>query len=249
MFNTDTLLLSDIHLGFGENTAKWLLAILPEYRVKRIIFVGDTFHEHYRFEDLSKDELRFMTWLFNLGSEIEVIMVPGNHDQDLPKALVALSQGNIQIIKKGGYAWEYKGKRFIAIHGHQFDDSFVEHKYRQHFLYLRELQFRRVDRLIDWFLGYRRQLILSQFFQHHYWLERIKDLSDKMMKFARKKKCHGVFCGHVHQSSFFQDVSGCNDDEEIHPIYINLGCWVDKDPTLCIVGPEGELLATVHTAI
>ncbi len=232
MINDITLLRADTHLGFGENTAKWLLAILPQYEFERIIFVGDTFH-HFRFEEFSRDELKFMTWLCDLGPEVEVVVIPGNHDHDLPLGLAVLSQGNFQIIQGGLYAWEYQGKSYVAIHGDQFDDSLEQDKLWQDFLYWWELRIRAADRVIDVFTG-RWQLLLSQFFRHPYWLERIEDLSFKAMEFAKTQNYDCIFCGHVHQPAVFKAPLEIHDDKDTNPVYVNLGCWIDSDPTLSI---------------
>lgn len=61
-----TLFLSDTHLGLGEKIVGLLPQILSNnYEFEELALVGDTF-EHFDFTRYNKQELSFMTWLFNL---------------------------------------------------------------------------------------------------------------------------------------------------------------------------------------
>ena len=252
----DTLLLSDTHLGFGEHTAKWLLTILPKYEFRRIIFVGDTFH-HYNFSLFSKAELEFLTWLCNLEPDVEVVILPGNHDPNPPATLKLMARCQVQIVTDGQYVWQHKGQSCVALHGDQFDPSLTQDKQYQDFLYWCEKKIRAIDRLVDWFVG-RRQVLLSFFFNHPYWKQRLDNLSTKAMEFVKQTGHRFVFCGHVHQPGFLVESSELADDTEILSTYINLGCWIDSDPVLGVIGsngvelhhysPAGELIGVVCLA-
>jgi len=206
----------------------------------------------YEFERFSKDELRFLTWLFSLGEDIEIVILPGNHDPELPSTLNMLCKDNVHLVNEGQYIWNHEGKSYIALHGDQFDLSLKEDKSYQDFLYWWEKRFREIDRAIDYWFSCRWQFILGKFSRHPYWLERLDNLSSKAIKFGKEKKHHCVFCGHVHQPSI-------STNEEAGVTYVNLGCWVDADPTLCVIdsngvaihqwSPEGKLIGTIHPAI
>ena len=95
-----TLLLADLHLGktahfrksgiaipstvMGEDL-KMLSKLIQRFGVKNIIVAGDMFHHHFNIDILSFKEWR-------LAHDIDITLVPGNHDK-----LLKLDYDNLSI--------------------------------------------------------------------------------------------------------------------------------------------------------
>lgn len=170
-----------------------------------------------------------------------------------------LALGNIhanwKVVEGGVYEWTFNNKHFVILHGHQFDHRLKQDALRIRFYDWWEKLFRSIDLYIDEQEGERIQLILDNFYGHHYWQEGLDNLSTKAIEFAKKKKCHYIMCGHVHSPAVQFHTPVFEDDEDDGPTYISLGCWIDSDPTLSVVGdngaelhqysPRGELIGIV----
>ena len=59
----------------------------------------------------------FLDLVKSMSRRREIIWVEGNHDEGLYDTIPTLL--NILAVKE--FEWESNGKKFLAIHGHQFD--------------------------------------------------------------------------------------------------------------------------------
>jgi metallophosphoesterase superfamily enzyme len=81
----DTLILSDVHLGSEMSRAEDALALLRSVRFKRLILLGDIFHD-LNFRRLTKEHWHFLSHIRKLSNpkrKVEVVWVEGNHDTGL----------------------------------------------------------------------------------------------------------------------------------------------------------------------
>ena len=114
--------LSDIHLGFRGCSAASLLAFLRSVECEFLYLVGDiidiwSVRKRPFWPQDHNNVLRTILGKAKYGTK--VIYVPGNHDEMLGD-YNGMAFGNIQIIDRIVHR-KADGKRFLVIHGDQFD--------------------------------------------------------------------------------------------------------------------------------
>ena len=115
----NTLIISDIHLGSEVARPKAVKDLLMSYDFKRLILLGDIF-DSLNFSRLKKEHWNLLSYirkLSNPDNNIKVIWVEGNHDEGLSEIMSHLI--GIKVFKE--YYWISNGRKYLAIHGHQFD--------------------------------------------------------------------------------------------------------------------------------
>ena len=117
MLEANTLIVSDIHLGSSYSRVDELLFILHSWKSERLILLGDIF-QSLNLKRFSPNQLELVSYIRKRAEESEVIWVEGNHDEGINK-IVPFVLG-IKVYKE--FQWEYNGEKYLAIHGHQFDD-------------------------------------------------------------------------------------------------------------------------------
>jgi len=217
----DTLILSDLHLGSELSRAHDARAMLAQHAFRRLILLGDIFSD-LNFGRLTKDHWKFLGLIRKLSNpkrKIEVVWVEGNHDRGLTAVMSHLV--GVRVYQE--YAWNFAGKRHLAIHGHQFDRFVSKNLVLSSVgtllhLYLQKLDFRgkAFSRLLDR-LNTR-------------WLRLSNKVAAGAIMHARFKGADRVFCGHTHKAL----QSACHGIE-----YYNSGSWTDKSATYVTVGEEG----------
>ena len=116
--NLNTLIFSDLHLGKGlsfanlgnlippfdlDETLLNLKNIIEKYNPKRLISLGDSFHEN---KSIQKMERKYVNIINNLLHKIDIIWIEGNHDSNL------LFKDKIQ----GNFKNFYKLENFKFVH-------------------------------------------------------------------------------------------------------------------------------------
>src|SRR5271157_19341 len=187
----DTLILSDVHLGADTSRAREATCLLKENCFRRLILLGDIFAD-LNFRRLTKEHWKFLGYIRKLSNpkrKIEVVWVEGNHDHGLTNIMSHL----VGVRVYQDYAWEYRGLRHVAIHGHQFD-GFQVNRVRLSqwgtslYLQLQKLDFKSkpIVRLIDR-LNTR-------------WLRMSSKVSAGALHYARQHEASRIFCGHTHEA-------------------------------------------------
>src|SRR2546430_9417476 len=123
----DTVIISDLHLGSDVSRARAALSVLKGTYFRRLILLGDIFHD-LNFRRLKKEHWQFLSYIRKLSNpkrNVEVVWVEGNHDLGLSDLMSHLV--GIPVYQQ--YMWDYRGKSYLAIHGHQFD-RFVINNFR-----------------------------------------------------------------------------------------------------------------------
>ena len=217
----DTLIISDVHLGSEISRAKDALFLLKSANFRRLILLGDIFND-LNFRRLKKEHWQFLSYVRKLSNpkrNVEVVWVEGNHDLGLSDLMSHL----VGVPVYQHYIWEYENRRYLAIHGHQFD-RFISKNYllsrfgEALFLWIQKLDARRktFSRYLD---GLNTR-----------WLR----LSDKVERgaiaFANHHHADYVFCGHTH-------VPISTESDGIH--YFNSGSWIGEDGSYITVGQAG----------
>ena len=217
----NTLILSDLHLGAETSHAREATRVLKETRFERLILLGDIFAD-LNFARLTKDHWKFLGTIRKLSNpkrHIEVVWVEGNHDHGLANIMSHLV--GVRVYEH--YAWQYRGLRHIAIHGHQFD-GFQVNRLRMSqlgtslYLQIQKMDFKSkpIARLIDR-LNTR-------------WLRMSPKVATGALNYARHNGADRIFCGHTHEATHIVQ-------DGIH--YYNSGGWVDSKLTYLTVDDEG----------
>jgi len=205
----DTLIVSDIHLGSRVSRAKEALTTLKKYSFNRLILLGDIFDD-LNFERLNEDHWAFISHVRGLSesdNKIEVVWVIGNHDELLMKVMSHLM--NMEAHRF--YEWEYLGKKYLAIHGHQFDRFLSENIILSAIASSLYFFIQRIDTKKQRISRFIKRMSKS-------WLRLSEKIAKSASLFATFRKAQYVFCGHTHKAM---------QKEFKKNMYFNSGCWTD----------------------
>jgi UDP-2,3-diacylglucosamine pyrophosphatase LpxH len=206
----DAVVISDIHLGSDNCQAKYLVHFLESIRhgtmpTKRLILNGDVF-DSIDFRRLKKQHWRILSLLRKLSDEIEITWINGNHDG--PAEIVSHLLGvtcSDEITVESGDA------KILFLHGHRFDEFISRYP------------------VLTWFAD-RIYHYLQKIDKTHYFAKLAKrnskiflrcaqKIEADSIKYAAKKGCTAVCCGHTH-------LPVSNSVGTIG--YFNSGCWTEK---------------------
>ena len=220
----DTVILSDLHLGAEVSRAGDALRLLQSVQFRRLILLGDIFSD-LNFRRLTKEHWKFLGYIRKLSNPrhgIQVIWVEGNHDVGLSEVMSHL----VGIPVYQHYAWDFAGKRHIAIHGHQFDSFAIRNLRLSHFGQWIHLWLQKLDSKHQRFARYLDRLNTR-------WLRLSAQVAQGALSYAKQGKAERIFCGHTH-------VPLRREQDGVE--YYNTGAWVDRCCTYVTVGPEGALI-------
>ena len=217
----DTLIISDLHLGSVVSRAEDALHMLESKTFRRLILLGDIFCD-LNFRRLKSEHwnlLSHIRWLSNPKRKVEVVWVEGNHDHGLSEVMSHLV--GIKVYQE--YVWDYAGKRYLAIHGHQYD-SFLSSNAA-------------LSSLGEWIYMHLQKLdskskLISRFLdrQNSRWMRLSPRVAAGALAYAKLKGADVVFCGHTHLAM---------QAERKGIRYYNSGCWSTEDPTYITVDELG----------
>ena len=217
----DTLILSDLHLGSEVSLAKGARRMLRAKRFRRLILLGDIFCD-LNFRRLKKDHWEFLSyirWLSNPKRDVEVVWVEGNHDQGLTDVMSHL----VGVPVHQEYAWTLAGRRYLAIHGHQFDRFVINNAALSALGAFCFLQIQKLDSERKSFAKFLDRLNSS-------WLRLSPKVAAGALAHAKIRGADTIFCGHTHQAM---------QTEQDGIFYFNSGCWANDDPTYVTVDENG----------
>lgn len=206
----DAVVISDIHLGSENCQAKYLVHFLESIRhgpmsTKRLILNGDVF-DSIDFRRLKKQHWRILSLIRKLSDEIEITWINGNHDgpAEIVSHLLGVTCSDEIIVHSGS-------SNILFLHGHIFDEFISRYP------------------LITWFAD-RVYNFLQKMDQSHYFAKLAKrksktflrcaqKIETESVRYAAKKGCDAVCCGHTHLPVAHTD----------GPVrYFNSGCWTEK---------------------
>lgn len=222
----DVVILSDLHLGSETSRAEEALQLLRSIRFRRLILLGDIFCD-LNFRRLKKEHWQFLSFIRKLSNPkrgVEVVWVEGNHDYGLSDVMSHLV--GIPVYQE--YAWEANGERYLAIHGHQFDNFIVKNHLLMNglansvYLWIQKLNSKgvKIARCMDR-LNTRWQRLTPK-------------VARGALAYARSRGASVVFCGHTHDAVSIRK-NGIS--------YYNAGAWTHRRPTYIKVV---EREATLH---
>lgn len=219
-----TIVLSDIHLGSKWSKAKEVTKFLKRNTCDTLILCGDIIDGWQLMRGKKgkwkKRHSNFIKLLLDIQKKTEIIYLRGNHDDFLDRILPLTFQ-NIRIVRD--YVYTSAGKKYYILHGDVFD--LVTSKYSWlskigdvGYSLLMWLNRKYNDRRIKKGLPYhslsrdiKKKVKAS--------VSYISDFEKHIVEIARKKKCDGVICGHIHhpEKRYYDEI-----------LYLNSGDWVES---------------------
>ncbi len=216
----DTIVVSDLHLGSKLSLAHALSKALDRFSFKRLILNGDSF-DHLDLERTSRvaaSHLDLLEDLHALSATHEVVWIEGNHDEGLSEFL---ERAHVRV--RRDYEWTYRGKRYLALHGDQFDTFYHEHPLLYAIgagFYMMVQRLGPWSRRFCWFLKRTTKL----------YTHAITSSIRGALKHAREREVDYVFCGHTHH--VHQETDG-------RVRYYNSGGWTESPCHLIAIGENG----------
>ena len=219
-----TLFLSDTHLGTPGCKAELLLDFLRHNEAETIYLVGDIV-DGWRLKRswywTAAHNAVMQELLRKARKGAKVIYVPGNHDEAL-RDYTGLNFGGVDVCAEAIHE-TVDGRRFLVIHGDQFDGVV---KYAKWLAHLGDRAYEMALWLNTWLHEIRRALgmpywSLSSWLKHKVKnaVEFISCYEDALAREARSRGVDGVICGHIHHAEM-RDIDGT--------LYCNDGDWVES---------------------
>jgi UDP-2,3-diacylglucosamine pyrophosphatase LpxH len=219
-----TLFLSDVHLGTKGCQADLLLDFLRHYDADAIYLVGDIIdgwrlRSGWYWPQAHNDVVQKLLRKVRKGSRL--VYVPGNHDEFL-RDYVGANLGGIEIADRTLHE-AADGKRYLVIHGDQFD-LVVRHAKWLAFLgdgaYTMAL-------FVNTHLNIARRKLGLTYWSLSAWAKlKVKNAVNFISRFeellsaeAKRHDADGVICGHIHHAAL-HDLHGVR--------YVNTGDWVES---------------------
>jgi UDP-2,3-diacylglucosamine pyrophosphatase LpxH len=220
---TDTLIVSDLHLGIPASRPGALLEVLEGWRFGRLILLGDIFHD-FAFANFGTDCWRLLRHVRGLALDngAEVIWIKGNHDRDLGDLVLRL----VGVRMRESYRWDCGGRSHLALHGDRFD-RFITNNRRL----CRRLSAvygfcqRRLSREGRWPAALDR------------WHGRMFGIGDEVAgraaRFAALRSADVVVCGHTHEPGHWHFPGQPGVPRPVD--YYNSGSWVARPASFLAV--------------
>jgi UDP-2,3-diacylglucosamine pyrophosphatase LpxH len=222
--NVRTIWISDVHLGFPGCSADYLLDFIRDMRCETLYLVGDIID----FWALKKK--RYWPQAHNnvvrsiLGKakhDTRVVYVPGNHDEAM-RTYDGLTLGNVEIHDRIIHETA-DGKRFLILHGDQFDTAVVSGRFIGMIGSAAYDFLLRMNRYVNWVRGKlgREHWSLAAAVKHKVKkaVTYISNFEQAVAWEARRQKVDGLICGHIHRAELTQ-LGGVT--------YMNCGDWVES---------------------
>jgi predicted phosphodiesterase len=219
---TDTMIVSDLHLGSPLSRSEDLLNAIKREDPNELILNGDVLSGSSIFR-LSANDFKLLTFLRRRAEKKYVIWVQGNHDFHLDH--IAYPLLGIDIDDEYWFSWN--DKDCLVIHGHQFDKFILKHSRFSNFISSVYLQLQKVpfirDHVAEWAEEYSSQ-----------WQRLTPVVAKLAQQYGVAHEADVVFCGHTHH--MYSDVA-----EDMQ--YYNSGCFVgSKANYIRITGDKLEMV-------
>lgn len=220
-----TIWISDLHIGSTQCQADTLLDFLKHNDSEKLYLVGDIID----FWALSKK----MYWPRDHNTIIQkilrkarhgtqIIYVPGNHDENV-RDYDDYVFGDI-IVKKSDIHTTKLGKRFLVVHGDEYDTIAQHHQWMARLGsvgYDWLIEINRVLRMIRRLLGIQSHFSLAAFvkFKVKNVVQFISHYEESIVRTLKNEGLDGVICGHIHHAEI-KDIEGF--------LYVNTGDFVES---------------------
>jgi len=215
---TKTMIVSDIHLGSRVSRTSELLKLLKSYSFKKLILLGDIF-EHLNFNNLTNEHWELLSYFKKISKDVEIIWIEGNHDVGLSKVMSNLV--GLEVFKT--YTWRYKGKKCLAIHGHQFDRFLSNNIILSYLATIFYAFIQKIDTDNQRMARFVKRKSKG-------WLRLSRKVANSAVLYGKLRGAKYVFCGHTHQSAHLKK-------RKVE--YYNSGCWTDIPSSYITMDKKG----------
>lgn len=214
----NTIIISDLHLGSGVSQPEKVLEMLKGYSFQKLILLGDIF-DSLDFRGLSKESWELIEYIGKISKHKKVRWVEGNHDAGLAEIFSALLGAEMH---SKVYTWQFNQKKYLAIHGHQFDRFLVDNYFISNF----------VSRIYNFIQKIDYKHVMSRYIKENSkgWLRLSDKVSQAALVYGRDHRADYVFCGHTHKA-LQKHKNGIK--------YFNCGCWTDVPCTYVVIDESG----------
>jgi len=216
--------ISDVHLGSRHAQVGKLLEFLRDVECERLYIVGDFLdgwllrRKWYWNDDYN---VLIQKLLRKNRKETKVIFLIGNHDEFLEK-FCPIGFGSVRLVERAVHVG-LDGKRYLVLHGHQFDGLTAHNRLLDRFgsvLYDQILTLNTAVNKVRRRMGFGYWSFASYLkMQAKAAVKYVSDYEHSLIQFTQKKKMAGVICGHIHRPEI-RTVDGT--------LYMNCGDWVEN---------------------
>ena len=223
-----TVFLSDTHLGMRETGIQKLNHFLSHISCKTLVLNGD-FIDGWALEgsgEWKKAHTRCVRLILKMveKEKTKVIYLRGNHDDFLSRIL-PITFDRIKICEK--YIHKGKERKYLVLHGDCFDSFSTKRKWIARIGSIGYDNLMRFNRIYNKYRKFRgkKPFSLSAWAKAKVKsaVNHVHRYEDSLAKMARKHKCEGMICGHIH-------VAADRIIEGIH--YLNSGDWVESNTAI-----------------
>ena len=219
-----TLFISDVHLGSKGCQAELLLDFLRYHTAEKVYLVGDIvdgwrLKKNWYWPQSHNDVVQKLLRLARKGAD--VIYLPGNHDEFL-RDYLGTHFGGVSISDREVHETA-DGRRFLVIHGDQFD---IVVRHAKWLAALGDRAYVFAIKMNTHLNKIRRYMGLPYWSLSAWAKMKVKSAVNFVGEFekalcneAERTKVDGVICGHIHHAIM-------HDDYGIE--YINTGDWVES---------------------
>lgn len=221
MYQFDTVIISDLHLGARNARCQDVLDFFASLDVKRLIVNGDLFQDP-QLGKLRECDVDVIEALRFLGQTVQIDWLAGNHDP-ADRWLSTL----LHIEMQDELVLDLDGRRYLVCHGHRWDGS---------------LQWP------AWIIGSAEAIYsaaqwvdpshrVARYLKHRSkaFSRAVDKLRQHAVRAALTRRFDGVILGHTH-------VATDHVHEGIH--YLNSGCWTERPNAF--VGIRDGIACTFH---
>ncbi|RJG37443.1 UDP-2,3-diacylglucosamine diphosphatase [Motilimonas pumila] len=219
-----TVWISDVHLGFKDCKADYLLQFLASIRCDKLILAGDIidFWAIKRQPYWPASHMQVVQQLLEMAKQgTQIIYVPGNHDAAIRQ--LGQPELNLTEIHHQYCHTSISGETVLVVHGDEFDAMVCYSKLTS---FIGDISY-------DLLLFLNRQLYrLRKRFGFRYWSlagyikQRIPKAAVAIARYrqaafdlARRRGVDMIVCGHIHHPEVVKEQG---------IVYANLGDWVEN---------------------
>ncbi|MDF2178236.1 UDP-2,3-diacylglucosamine diphosphatase [Aliiglaciecola sp. CAU 1673] len=216
--------LSDIHLGYKDCKAEYLLDFLSHSKIETLYLVGDIVDMWAMSRQFiwPKSHNQLFHRLLSLPREgTRVIYLPGNHDEPAQK-YDGMVFGDVEIHRQYIHTTA-EGKKLLLLHGDQFDQEVC---FGPLHAWIGDKAYDLLLFVNRWYNKVRNMLGYSYWSLAGYIKSRVRGANEAIGRYrdigcrtARESGMDGIVCGHIHHP----EVS-----EHDGILYCNTGDWIEN---------------------
>jgi UDP-2,3-diacylglucosamine pyrophosphatase LpxH len=213
---SNTLVISDVHLGSPICRVKNLAKVLKNEKYDHLIINGDLFDNRY-IQRYKKRHWNILSLIRKIAKRKKVTFILGNHDIKSKNIIKILGLDFVERLEL-----DIAGKKMLFIHFHQFDPFIFKHPWltniaEQIYYFIQSID--RSRKFSRWLKKTSKSFL------------KIKtNIRDKALDYIKDKDFDCIFGGHIHFAEIYD-----NGDKE----YYNSGSFCDDPCHYLLINEKG----------